>query len=63
MWEAVVCQLTSFKELCVQVRQATGDGVSKPTTADPVVCLDAQVTTEWTLRRSGNGLRKSREEK
>lgn len=45
----VVCafalQLTSFKELGVQVGQAAGDGVSEPAAADPIVGLDAQVAT------------------
>lgn len=56
-------QLTSFKELRVQVRQATGNRVSKPAAADPVVRLDAQVTIERPLRGIDNGLRESREEK
>lgn len=60
---SVVCELTSFKELSVQVRQATGDRVSESATADPVIRLDVQVTIEWTLRGSDNGLRESREEK
>lgn len=41
----------------MQVRQATGNRVSKPAAADPVVRLDAQVTIERPLRGIDNGSR------
>jgi len=34
-------QFTSFKQLSVQVRQASSDGVSQPAAADPIIGLDA----------------------
>ena len=47
-------KLTSFKELSVQVRQATSDGVSQSTAVHPVVGLAAQVATQRALgRRNG----------
>lgn len=48
--DVIVCaRLTSFEELGVQVRQATGDGVRQSAAADPVVGLDAQVAAQRTL--------------
>lgn len=44
-----VLRLTSFEELRVQVRQAAGDGVGKPTAAHPVAGLKAQVATQRAL--------------
>lgn len=52
-------QLTSFEKLGVQVGQAAGDGVSEPAAADPIVGLEAQVTTQRALRRGGQKADKS----